>query len=88
MNYLNLNKYTFHTIPFNYLSSDKIFDPELYKQLKEEFPKMEDFESKGIYSNENRYDFHLGHIQNCNKLSDTWRKVIGELTSYTFFEHK
>ena len=86
MNYFNLNKYIYHTSPFEYLSSDEIFDAELYKQLKEEFPKIDDFKSKGVFSNENRYDFNLSHIENCGSLSETWNKVIRELTSYEFFK--
>ena len=86
MNYLNLNRYNSHVSPFSYLSSDEIFNPEIYKQLNEEFPRMDDFKSKGVYSNDNRYDFNLSHIESSGSLSETWKKVVKEFTSFDFFQ--
>lgn len=86
MSYLNLNKYTKHTSPFYYYSSDKIFEEEVYKVLNSEFPKISDFDSKGILSNENRYDFNLSHIKSSKKISELWKKVIEEFISFEFFK--
>lgn len=85
MKLLNLNEHELRKEPFKYINSNKIFAEDLYKTLRDEFPVNTDFESEGVLSNDNRYDFNLKHIFQSNNVSETWHQVIRELTSFDFF---
>lgn len=85
MKLLNLNEHELRSEPFKYINSKKIFAEDLYKTLSLEFPVKKDFEIDGVLSNDNRYDYNLEHIFQSNNVSDTWNRVIRELTSFDFF---